>query len=478
MSILKQFDNRVLLNQVSVVAGGAILSQFINLLATLLLTRLYTPYDFGFFGTYSAIVTLGAVVAGLRYELAVSLPKREGTAANLMALSALCVIAFALTMMIVVVTLDLNGILVDLKLLSYIYALPLGIAVAGLYQTIIYWAISHRNFQGISKSRIGQSSIALTVQIAFGWVGAGIVGLIVGSLISHLAGAVFLIVAIGVGKRAAFRQVSWSRMRLLAIHFNRFPKFSVLEGLAVSAGTQLPILVFAASFSSTLSGQFVLAVQIAQTPLRLFGSSMGQVLFSRAAEAKRLGNLADLMSSSMRLLARLGIAPLLMTTVIAPELFSMIFGEAWLIAGTYLIWLMPILAIEFIFAPLSVAVEAIKIRYRALFTRLLLVGIPIMAMYAMAITKGDPITAIASYSVTGCIAYLVYGAWLMHVSCVPTRVWTKILFIETLLAFIPYLSLIGLKLLIDPVEFSDFIVCFGVLIICLWFYLFSRKFLN
>ena len=222
----------------------------------------------------------------------------------------------------------------------------------------------------------------------------------------------------------------------------------------------------------------MLAVQIAQTPLRLFGSSMGQVLFSRAAEAKRLGNLADLMSSSMRLLARLGIAPLLVTAVIAPELFSMIFGETWLIAGKYLTWLIPILAIEFIFAPLSVAVAAIETRYSALFNRLLLVGIPIMAMYAMAITKGDPITAIASYSVTGCIAYLVYGTWLMYVSCVPTRVWTKILLIETLLAFIPYLSLMGLKLLIDPVEFSDFIVCFGVLIICLWFYLFSRKFFN
>ncbi len=476
MVILKQFDNRGLLIQLSVVAYGAILSQAINLLAALFITRLYTPYDLGFFGTYSAIVTLCAVVAGMRYEQAVSFPRKEGTAANLLALSALCVIAFALTMMIVVFILDLNGVLVDLKLSRYIYVLPLGIAAAGLYQTIIYWAMRQRDFQGISKSRVGQSSIALAVQTAFGWVGAGIVGLIIGSQMSHLAGAAFLIIAIWVEKRAAFRQISWSRMRLLAIHFNRFPKFSILEGLAASASTQLPILVFSASFSSTLSGQFVLAVQIAQAPLRLFGSSMGQVLFSRAAEARRVGNLVELMSSSMRLLARLGIAPLLMTTVIAPELFSMIFGETWLIAGTYVIWFMPLLIIEFIFAPLSVAVAAIETRFSALIGRLLLVGIPIMAMYAMAITKGDPITAIASYSVTGCLAYLTYGTWLMYVSCVPTPVWTKILFIETLLALIPYLSLMGLKLLINPVEFSGFVVYLGALGICLWFYLFSRNF--
>ena len=475
---LKQLDTSGILNQVREVAGGAILAQCINLLTVLLLTRIYTPYDFGLFGTYSAIVTLCAVTSGLRYELAVSLPKREGTASNLLALTSLAVITFSLTILIVVTMLEMSGLIAEVQLLHYLYALPLGIAVAGLYQTTIYWAMRHRNFQGISKSRVGQSSSVLAIQVSFGWVGAGIAGLIAGSILSHLAGAILLIVAIGARKRAAFRQVSWSRMRLLAIRFNRFPKFSVLEGLAASAGTQLPILVFAASFSSTLSGQFVLAVQIAQTPLRLFGTSMGQVLFSRAAEAKRSGNLADLMSSSMRFLARLGIAPLLMTTVIAPELFSMIFGESWLISGTYLTWLMPILAIEFIFAPLSVAIAAIETRFSALFGRLLLVGIPIMAMYAMGIIKGDPITAIASYSVTGCLAYLTYGPWLMYMSCVPTRVWTKILFIETLLAFIPYLFLIGLKLLIDPVKFSDFIVCFGVLSICLWFYLFSRKFFD
>jgi O-antigen/teichoic acid export membrane protein len=472
---LKQFDNRELLSQLSVVVAGAVVSQLINLSAVLILTRLFTPHEFGNFGAYTAIVTLGAVAAGLRYELAISLPKRKGTAANLLALSLVCVITFALAMVFVVVALDLNGMLVDVKLLGYVYALPLGIAVAGIYQTIIYWAVYNEQFKHISKSRVGQSSIALAVQIAFGWIGTGIVGLIVGSQISHLAGVVFLIIAIGVGKRATFRQVSWSRMRLLAIHFNRFPKFSILEGLAASAGTQLPILVFAASFSSTLSGQFVLALQIAQAPLRLLGSSMGQVLFSRAAEAKRLGNLVDLMSSSMRYLARLGIAPFLMATVIAPELFSMIFGETWLVAGTYVSYLIPILAIEFIFAPLSVAVAAIESKFIALFSRLLLVGIPLLAMYAMANTKGEPIMAIVSYSVTGCLAYLAYGSWLMNVSCVPTRVWTKTLFIEILLAFIPFLSLIGIKLLIDPVEFRGFIVGLGVLCICLWFYLFSRK---
>ena len=475
MIALKQLYNRGLFNQASVVASGAIVSQFINLLAALLLTRLYKSDDFGRFGTYSAIVTLVSVAAGLRYELAVSLPKREETAANLVVLSALSVITFALMIMLIVITLDLNGAFNELKSLRYVYALPLGIAAAGLHQSIVYWTMRRRDFQGISKSRIVQASSALAVQFSSGWVGAGMAGLIAGSIMSHAAGAALLITAIGAVKRATFRQVRWSRIRLLAIYYNRFPKYSVLEGLAASAGTQLPILVFAASFSTTLSGQFVLAVLVAQAPIRLFGSAMGQVLFSRAAEARRSGNLVDLMSSTMSLLARLGIAPLLMTSVIAPELFSMIFGVNWLIAGTYVVWLMPLLAIEFIFTPLGAAVAAIETRLSSLLSRLLLVGIPLVAMYASVITTGEPITVIASYAVTASLAYLAYGSWLMHVSSVPNRVWIKTLFNEILLALVPFLSLIGLKLLIDPVKFSGLIVGIGVLGVCLWCYLFSKK---
>ena len=475
MGTLKNIDNRGILNQVSLVAGGAFISQLINLLALLFLTRLYTPDDFGVFGTFIAIVSLCAVISGLRYELAVSLPKREATATNIMALTALSVFTFSFTILIIVVALDLLEFFPNLTLFSYSYVIPFGIFAAGIYQTIIYWAMRQHEFQSISTSRIGQSTSILVVQLALGWLGAGVMGLIVGNILSHLAGTILLIIALKEGKSITSGEVTWNRMRSLAIHFQRFPKFSVPEGLAAAAAAQLPLLVFAASFSSTRTGQFMLALQIAQAPLRLFGSAMGQVLFSRVAEAKRDGFLVDLMTSAMRMLARLGVAPLLMTTAIAPDLFALVFGETWRVAGTYIICLIPILAIEFIFAPLSVAVAGIETTFSTLLSRLMLIGIPMSVLYFTATATGDPIISVSSYSITGCVTYLAYGSWLMYVTKVSQRIWIKILTIEILLAFIPFLSLFGLKMLIDPVQFRLLIIGFGVLGIGAWYYLLSKK---
>ena len=463
------------MNQVSLVIGGAFISQLINLLALLVLTRLYTPDDFGIFGIYSAIVSLGAVISGLRYELAVSLPKRDATATNIMALTALSVFTFAITILIIFIVFDLLDFLTNFKLFGYMFVIPFGIVAAGFYQTIIYWAMRQNEFQSISTSRIGQSTSIFVIQLAFGFLGAGMMGLIVGNILSHVAGAMLLILKLGGVKSISLRQVTWSRMQSLAIHFQRFPKFSVLEGLAAAAATQLPFLVFAANFSPTRTGQFMLTLQIAQAPLRLIGSAMGQVVFSRVAEAKREGHLTELMTSTMRMLARLGVAPLLMTTTIAPELFVLIFGETWRSAGTYVFYLTPILVLEFIFAPLSVAVAAIETRFSTLLSRLMLIGVPLSVLHFIALATGDPIISIASYSVTGSITYLAFGSWLMNVTKVPQWIWIKIFTVEILLAFIPFLLLLGLKMLIDPMLFGLEIIGFGVLGICTWYYLLTRK---
>ncbi len=58
---------------VAVVTAGTALGQGLVLASAPLLTRLYTPADFGVLAVYSSIVSLVAVVGALRYELAIAL---------------------------------------------------------------------------------------------------------------------------------------------------------------------------------------------------------------------------------------------------------------------------------------------------------------------------------------------------------------------------------------------------------------------
>ena len=61
---------------------GSVIAQFIPLLLTPILSRLFSPEEFGLFAFYISIITLFSAIATGRYELAILLPKDDKKAIN------------------------------------------------------------------------------------------------------------------------------------------------------------------------------------------------------------------------------------------------------------------------------------------------------------------------------------------------------------------------------------------------------------
>ena len=70
---------------------GTTFAQIIAILASPLLTRLYGPEAFGFLALFTSITSIIGVIACMRYEMAIMLPKTDEEAANLPALCLLSV---------------------------------------------------------------------------------------------------------------------------------------------------------------------------------------------------------------------------------------------------------------------------------------------------------------------------------------------------------------------------------------------------
>ncbi|KEO81011.1 oligosaccharide flippase family protein [Tumebacillus flagellatus] len=77
---------------VGMLASGTVLSQGLLVLIAPLLTRLYTPEEFGLLAVYTSILSLVLVVASWLYELAIPLPDDEQDAADLLGLCLLLVL--------------------------------------------------------------------------------------------------------------------------------------------------------------------------------------------------------------------------------------------------------------------------------------------------------------------------------------------------------------------------------------------------
>ena len=74
---------------VSIMLVGTVAGQAVSLLLSPVLTRLYSPTQFGFLSVYGAVLAIFGVVASLGLELAIPICMAEAECANLLALNGL-----------------------------------------------------------------------------------------------------------------------------------------------------------------------------------------------------------------------------------------------------------------------------------------------------------------------------------------------------------------------------------------------------
>lgn len=336
---------------VSVLVGGTAGAQVLLVLAAPILTRLYSPEDFGLLAVYASLLALIGVVSSLRYELAIPLPEDDGDAANV---AILCLI-------LVVVSTILTGVLVFLMgsaiaaalgvptLAGYLWVLPLGVLLTGFYSVFNYWALRTKRFTTIAGTKLRQAVATLAIQLAASKLGG--IALLLGQVAGQGVGTTTL--GLPALKSAEFKQVSWAGVKKAAGRYKRFPIFSTWAGLVNTAGHQLPPLMFAALFTAAAAGFYALAHRILMLPAGLIGSAVGSVFFSHAADARRDGTLGILYRQLQDKLIQIGLPPAAVILISGPILFSTLFGEQWRVAGEFSQWLAISIFAGFVVSPLS-----------------------------------------------------------------------------------------------------------------------------
>ncbi|MEN8170710.1 MAG: oligosaccharide flippase family protein [Pseudomonadota bacterium] len=332
------------------------MSQLVGLLALPLLTRLYTPDDFGVFGVFSGILALVTVVASLRYALAVPLPRYDGAAMHVVAMAGMVVCLVALLTAVV-------QVVVEPFMPAELQALPsglvaglmmLGVLTAGWYQVGSSWAIRQSEHGVIAKTRMQQGFIGAGAQFGFGLIGAGPLGLIVGLLLGQLAGLHRLTVNLFTHYKSRYYSIHWRGVRWAALRYRRFPIYDSWAAALNSASAHAPAVLFAVLFDPKLAGFYVLAVRLISAPIGLVGSSISLAIHPRIVEAKFKGELVVLIRNVLRFLVRGSFVPFAVFIVIAPEMFAYIFGAEWREAGNVASWTALWVAWQFIYSPLSV----------------------------------------------------------------------------------------------------------------------------
>ena len=166
---------------------AAPLAQLVGLACAPILTRLYTPEEFGLLGIFMAVSAVAATIATLRYDVAVVLPKEDASAWSLLRLAGSWTIVAVLLALIVLYPLRYSlAELVDAPgLARYFVWLPLLVLTSGWLSLATHWAIRKNRFRALSTTAVSTCVLGNGYKIGGGLMGFGGGVLIVGTFIQQ-----------------------------------------------------------------------------------------------------------------------------------------------------------------------------------------------------------------------------------------------------------------------------------------------------
>ena len=398
----------------SLVSAGAV-GQLILIAIMPIVTRLYTPEDFGIAAVFGALLGLLLMVATMRYELAIGLPRMEGHARLLVGLALILAVATSI-IVLTVVAIARAPIAVMLgvpEMAELLWLLPFAVVGASGYRVFNFWTLRQGGFGLIARTRVIQPIANAATQIGAGFAGLGALGLAGGQAIGSIVGVATLSRNFR-GWRVPIRS-EFQRTFVLSRRHSRFPLLDGPAALIDALSVQLPNLLLVILFNPTVAGWYLLADRAIVNPLSLIGQAVGQVIYARSREDIALGRMAGVISRIVAILSAGTILVGAPVIALAPTIFEFVFGAEWRVAGLYASILFVGFAAQFVFSAISMSLPATNGQHLNLLINISLLVVKFIALYH-GYTNGNALTAIIGFSAVTFIGnILAVGIVIAHV---------------------------------------------------------------
>jgi O-antigen/teichoic acid export membrane protein len=405
-------------SNVTIMLVGTAAGQAVSVLLSPVLTRLFSPAQFGNLSVYNSVLTLFTTIASLGYELAIPICVAEADCANLLVL---CGITLSLIASLtgLIIWLVPASVLASLSLGSiadYRYLLPIGLICLGGYYIMVALATRAGAFNVIARTRVSQGLSGPISQVLFGTLGAGTPGLVIGYIIGQSSGTILLFSRFVLNQHAWLSQVSWRELVAVARRYAAFPLYASWARLLDEAGGGIVLYVlFAACYSPAVSGFMFLSERVVIRPLLIVSTSLLQVFTGEAGRSvtqdpmqlrRRFRQVVPLQF----VLAAVWIA---VANLAATWLFPRLFGAAWGDAIPYLRALSVSYLLHIVVHPVSTTLQLLERQGTAAIWqvgRLVLVVSAVLVPWRAGLPAVETLWISALTEASCCVALLVLMA--------------------------------------------------------------------
>jgi len=350
---MKKYNTSVFMQNVLTLMKGTTFSAVLPVLVSPVLSRIYSPEDFGVFAIFLQIVTILSIISTCRYEFSIVLTKDNKEASDVLQFSIINIICISVFIFIVMLILGSF----DITIVNNVYQkgiflfIPILVFFTATARTFEQFSISKGNFSFISVGKILQSSIASIFHILFGILGLGIKGLIIGSLSG------FFVYNINLFKKSniivSFKNFSYNAIKIVAVKYKQFAIFDLPNILLAIAGQRaFGVLLFIYA-GPEFTGAFFLAERIIKKPGTILTKSLQNPIyqFQTTLERERRIIANDAIHKSKIIFYFL---PIYIVILFLPsQIYTFIFGQSWLNLKLFVDVFLMLFFLRLIFTPFS-----------------------------------------------------------------------------------------------------------------------------
>lgn len=403
-----------LLKPLATLLSGSFLAQGITLVSYLLLTRIYSPADFGVFNIFYSYIEILIIISTCKYELApvIADSDREASAISRFALRLNTFVSVAILLVILVLNVFhfLPGKLQSIGWITVF--IPFMVFFCGT--TRVYAALFNR-FRKFGQ--IVWSDTTISVCGAFFKIVSGLlkplhaIGLPMGTVLGQAAGNVNYIA--NIRKLNISKDVSRDECRAAARKFRKFPLFTASKDFVDSFSSNLPFIWVATAIAvpDAQVGLYGLALTFTWRPVNVFNTAAERVLYVEIGE--RLHNRRPIGRVIARFVLGVGLITLpvfALLFVYAEPFFSFVFGSKWAGSAPYLHALLPwmwilLLTNSLLSVPYALSKQQGEFAFSLVALLLRVVGL------AIGIANQDFILAIQLFAVASSLVLVLRLVW-------------------------------------------------------------------
>jgi O-antigen/teichoic acid export membrane protein len=350
-------------NALTLVTGSSI-AQILPILVAPVLSRIYSPVDYGKVGVFISTSLITGILSTFQYSNAFLLPKEES---DFHALVKLCfrniIISSTSALLILLFAKGYLAALLNASDIENVFLLlPLSMAFTGMNNTLSGFANRRKLFKAIAINRTVAALANISVSLGLGiWLHSWI-GLLMGFMINQAVNALVFFVTIYRNTPAEIRQsIRKAETARVRKEYINFPRFSMLTDLINTYTYQIPILLLNIFASPAFVGLYNMTNRILGLPILFISSAVSEVFKQRSSEEfHRTGSCRHIYKKTFKSLSALAILPFLVLIVWGPDLFAFFLGEQWREAGHFARILAPVYLLRFINSPLSFIIYLFK----------------------------------------------------------------------------------------------------------------------